>query len=156
MYKSPNSLNLSKSYKYSNLSSPRKRSKGDSHSLQAWAMLNLLPFQIVHSHIPPNGNPPPPEPDHLTLMPLHHSRLRGQPLPNRTNKQQPRRTHLRTPLFPAKQIPQHAQHHRPRRIQHTDILAQHRRRRQRIQRHGTRKTLFIHHQRAQEMHRAMI
>ena len=88
-------------------------------------------------------------------MPHNHRRLRSQPLRNGTNKQQPRRALVTTLLAP-EQIPQHPQQHRVWCIQHARILAQHRRRRQRIQRHGTIKPFFIRHQRPQEMHRAVV
>lgn len=124
--------------------------------------LDLLPLQVIDSHISPNSDPPPPEPNHLTLMAVDHSRQRSQPLIYRANKQQPHRTSrssgllLPRPRQPSNKVTPHTKEHGYRRIKHPRILAEHRRRSESIQRDRRSKTRLILHQRADEVHSAVV
>lgn len=113
-----------------------------------------LPPQIIHNHIPPNSNPTIPKPHHLALMRINHRRLRSEILINRINEQKlPRQLILLALPFPTarKKRVQCAAEHSQRRVEDTNVLPENGRRRQCIQRHRTRITRLIPHQRTQEV-----
>src|SRR5271170_3873447 len=103
---------------------------------------NPLPFQIIHNHIPPNCYPAPPEPDHLTPMPLHH-RLPRPPVPLQpTHKQDPLRSPLRptdllVPCQPAHNIRYRTHSHRNQRVKDGTVFPQYIDRRQHVERNRT-------------------
>lgn len=96
-------------------------------------------------------------------MRIHHSRLRGEILVHRAHKQQlPRRLLIHT--LPLRSILGPHRHnsmqdpaeHRSRRVKNTHIFPEDIGGSQRIQRNRTREASFILHQRAQEVHRAVV
>lgn len=124
--------------------------------------LYLLSFQVVHYHVPPDGDPAPSEPDHLALVALGHRTASSQPLVDGVDEEQSVR---RAPALlrgcPARrrhlaEVAQRAQEHRHGRIEDTRVFAEDVRAREGVQRHGARVPALAFHQRPQESDCAVV
>lgn len=116
---------------------------------------NPLPPQIINDHKPAHKNPPPPKPPHLAPMALNHGPHRARILHGPTNKQQtpppiPRPVPPLPPRPRSPHAPQHSQQHRDGGVDDGHVLPRQRRRRQRVERHGTFPAGAVAHQGAQE------